>query len=122
MANTYHLQTNGQANVSNRKINTILEKVVNPSRKDWSSRLDDTLRALQIAYKNPLGMSSYQLVFRIACHLPVEMEHKAIWVIKQVNIDYEATGKKRLLDITELEEIRQNAYANVTVYKENTKR
>lgn len=47
MATTYHLQTSGQAEVSNRKIKNILEKVVNPSKKDWSSRLDDAMWALR---------------------------------------------------------------------------
>ncbi|XP_016676392.1 uncharacterized protein [Gossypium hirsutum] len=121
MTTTYHPQTNGQAEVSNRQIKTILEKVVNPSRKDWSSRMDDVLWALQTSYKTPLGMSPYQLVFGKACHLPVKMEHKVIWAIKQVNMDYEATGKKRLLDITELEEIRKNAYENTTIDKEKAK-
>ena len=41
----YHPQTNGQAEVSNREINAILEKTVCPSRKDWSVRLEDALWA-----------------------------------------------------------------------------
>ncbi|XP_017625059.1 uncharacterized protein LOC108468701 [Gossypium arboreum] len=122
MTTTYHLQTNRQADVSNRQIKNILEKVVKPLRKDWSFRLDDALWALQIAYKASLRMSSYQLVFGKACHFPVRLEHKVMWAIKQVNMDYEATGKKRLLDITELEEIRRNAYKNDAIYKEKTKR
>ncbi|XP_017631288.1 uncharacterized protein LOC108473957 [Gossypium arboreum] len=79
-----------------------------------------TLKAL-IAYKTPLGMSMYQLVFGKACHFPLKLKHKAMWAIKQVNMDYDAARKKRLLDITELEEIRRNAYENATIYKENTK-
>nr|KAJ0214370.1 hypothetical protein LSAT_V11C400225310 [Lactuca sativa] len=39
----YHPQTNGQAEVSNREVKSILEKTVNPTRKDWSLRLDDAL-------------------------------------------------------------------------------
>ncbi|XP_031266563.1 uncharacterized protein LOC116124951 [Pistacia vera] len=45
VSTSYHPQTNGQAEVSNREIKSILEKTVNPNRKDWSLRLDDALWA-----------------------------------------------------------------------------
>ena len=43
VSTAYHPQTSGQAEVSNREIKSILEKTVNPSRKDWSLRLYDPL-------------------------------------------------------------------------------
>ncbi|PKI49819.1 hypothetical protein CRG98_029796 [Punica granatum] len=49
VATMYHTQSNGQAEVSNREVKSILEKTVNPSRKDWSSRLDDALWACRTA-------------------------------------------------------------------------
>ena len=87
VATPYHPQTSGQVELANREIKQILEKTVNPNRKDWSLRLNNALWAYRTAYKTSLGMSPYRLVYRKPCYLPVELKHKAYWAIKAFNLN-----------------------------------
>jgi len=121
VSTAYHPQTNGQAEVCNRQIKGILEKTVNINRKDWSVKLTDALWAYRTAYKTPLGLSPYRIVYGKPCRLPVELEHRAYWAVKRLNMNLDEAGKKRKLDIQELEEIRNDAYENEVIYKEKTK-
>ncbi|KAI3446963.1 hypothetical protein Pfo_003628 [Paulownia fortunei] len=66
-------------------------------------------------------MSPYRLVYGKACHLPIELEHRAYWVVQQLNFDTKATREKRLLQLNEMEEFRLDAYENGKIYKEKTK-
>ena len=68
----------------------------------WKDQLPNALWAYRIAYKTPLGMSPYQLVYGKTCQLLVELEQKAHWAIKRWNMDFEAAGEKKM-QLSELE-------------------
>ncbi|RDX75127.1 hypothetical protein CR513_45035, partial [Mucuna pruriens] len=71
--------------------------MANPSQNDWSHLLEDALWAYRITFWTPLGMSTYWIVFSNACHLLVEIEHRAYWAIKKCNMAYDQAGHERKL-------------------------
>ena len=122
VATLYHPQTNGQVDLANKEIKTILMKVVSSNIKDLSLKLLDSLWAYRTTYKTILGMSPYRLVYGKACHLPVEIESKAWWAVKKLNLDMGRAGPKRLLDINELKELRNDAHLNSKIAKDRLKK
>nr|GEU48428.1 reverse transcriptase domain-containing protein [Tanacetum cinerariifolium] len=102
LATTYHPQTSGQVEVSNRGLKRILERTVEENRASWSDKLDDALWAFCTAYKTPIGCTLYKLVYGKSCHLPIELEHRAYWALKHVNFDLKTAGDHRKLQLNEL--------------------
>nr|GEU68082.1 DNA-directed DNA polymerase [Tanacetum cinerariifolium] len=118
----YHPQTSGQVEVSNRGLKRILERTIGENLASWSDKLDDALWAFRTAYKTPIGCTPYKLVYEKACHLSIELKHKAYWALKQVNFDLTIAGDHRKVQLNELNELRDHAYENSLIYKEKMKR
>ncbi|GKB71716.1 reverse transcriptase domain-containing protein, partial [Tanacetum coccineum] len=122
LSTPYHPQTSGQVEVTNRGLKRILERTVGENRASWSDKLDDALWAFRTAYKTPIGCTPYKLVYGKACHLPIELEHKAYWALKHANFDLKTAGDHRKLQLNELSELRDQAYKNSLIYKEKKKK
>ncbi|GJT25326.1 reverse transcriptase domain-containing protein [Tanacetum coccineum] len=118
---SYHPQTSGQVENTNRAFKRILKKTVKDNPTIWSRKLDDALWAFRNAYKTPTGTTPYKLIYGNNCHLPFEIEHRAYWALKNCNPDLIATGEKRMFQLHELDKLRHQAYENSRLYKARTK-
>ncbi|GJY98055.1 reverse transcriptase domain-containing protein [Tanacetum coccineum] len=118
---SYHPQTSGQVENTNRSLKRILEKTVKDNPAIWSRKLNDALWAFRTAYKTPTGTTPYKLIYGKNCHLSFEIEHRAYWALKNCNPDLIAAGEKRMFQLHELDELRHQAYENSRLYKARTK-
>nr|GEV12398.1 reverse transcriptase domain-containing protein [Tanacetum cinerariifolium] len=94
LSTAYHPQTSGQVEVSNQGLKRILERTVGENYASWSDKLDDALWDFRTASKTPIACTPYKLVYGKACHLPIELVHKAYWALKHCNFDLKTGSSK----------------------------
>nr|GEU84167.1 reverse transcriptase domain-containing protein [Tanacetum cinerariifolium] len=93
---SYHPQTGGQVENTNRALKRIFEKTIKDNLAIWSKKLDDALWAFRTAYKTPIGTTPYKLIYGKNYHLPFKIEHPAYGALKNCNPDLIAAGEKRM--------------------------
>ncbi|GJV32435.1 reverse transcriptase domain-containing protein [Tanacetum coccineum] len=98
------------------------ERTIGENRAPWSDKLDDALWAFRTTFKTPIGYTPYKLVYEKACHLPIELEHKAYWALKHCNFDLNTACDHQKVQMNELNELRDHAYENSLIYKEKMKK
>nr|GEV08159.1 reverse transcriptase domain-containing protein [Tanacetum cinerariifolium] len=111
-----------QVEVSNCGLKRILEITVGENRASWSDKLDDALWDFRAAFKTPIGCTPYKLVHGKTCHLPIELEHKAYWALKNCNYDLLTVDDHHKVQLNDLNELHDQAYENSLIHKEKTKR
>nr|GEW80107.1 reverse transcriptase domain-containing protein [Tanacetum cinerariifolium] len=106
LSTAYHPQTSGQVEVTNRRLKRILERTVGENHASWSDKLEDALWAFRATFKTSIGCTPYRLVYGKACHLPLELKHKAYWALKHANFDLKTADDHQKLQLNELNELR----------------
>ncbi|GJT17622.1 reverse transcriptase domain-containing protein [Tanacetum coccineum] len=100
----------------------VMLKIVGENRASWSDKLDDALWAFRTTFKTPIGCTPYKLMYGKACHLPIELKHKAYWALKHCNFDPKTVCDHRKVQMNELNVVHDQAYENSLIYKEKTKK
>ncbi|GJS33306.1 reverse transcriptase domain-containing protein [Tanacetum coccineum] len=118
---SYHPQTSGQVENTNRALKRIIVKTVKDNPAIWSRKLDDALWVFRTTYKTPTGTTPYKLVYGKNCHLPFEIEHRAYWALKNCNPYLIVAGEKQMFQLHELDKLIHQAYENSRLYKPKLK-
>ncbi|GJS39558.1 hypothetical protein Tco_0564601 [Tanacetum coccineum] len=93
-----------------------------PTLNDFDGQVEVRIEGLKRDLERTVGRKPVASVYGKACHLPVELEHKAYWALKHANFDLKTAGDHRKLQLNELNELRDQAYENSLIYKEKTKK
>lgn len=93
----YHPQANGQVEIANMELESILTKTIALHRKDWSSRLFEAVWAYRTTWKNTTGFTPFEMVYGTKAMMPMEFEHKTLGTTITLDMTLSTTQYDRLL-------------------------
>ena len=103
---------------TNKVLEAILTKTIKANHTDWADRLPEALWAYRTTWRNTTGHSPYELVYGKQILLPIEFQIKTFRMVAQLGMDLSEAQKQRLLQLNELDEIRQEAIQHTILVQE----
>ena len=106
----YHPQANGQVESTNKVLESILTKTIHLHHKYWQIDSWRPYLSYRITWRNTTGNTPYELVYGKQVLLPIEFQVKTFRMAAQLGMDLDEAQKQWILQINELDEIRQDAH------------
>jgi hypothetical protein len=116
----YYPQENGQVEVVNKSLNTILQKTVSRSNFDWHIMLYPALWAYQTSVKTATDFSPFQLVHDVESILLVECKISSLKLAVELLLDT-SDLEQRLVHLESLDEQRRDAFTAIEANKKCVK-
>lgn len=111
----YHPQANGQVEVTNRALESILTKVVSSSRRDWAERLVEAIWAYNTTWRTTIRFTPYELVYWKKALSSIEFEYNTFRMAVQLDLDLSHAQKERLFHLNGLDEFRMQALLHTEI-------
>lgn len=121
-SSNYYLQVNGQDKSTNKNLIRIIKKTMEGNQRSWHTKLRIALQADRITPKRSTGVSPYTLVYGKEDRLPISVELPSLDLANQFDMTEEELMTTRLAQLSELEEVRDEAMKKLEVHQEQMKR
>ena len=109
---TYYPQGNGLAESSNKSLVRIIKNLLEDNKKAWHTKLKYVLWADRINTKRAIDMSPFQLVYGTEVIFPASLGIPVMKLLRDP-LDESNPIQRRINQIIELNEVRDNAYDKV---------
>ncbi|XP_021822576.1 uncharacterized protein K02A2.6-like [Prunus avium] len=106
----YYPKSNGQAEVSNKVIKGILEKMIEEKPRAWHDLLPEALWAYRVSKRSATGTSPYALTYGHDAIVPMELKVRSLRVNEQPGEERNDYAQAMAQESEDLEQSRLDAY------------